>query len=392
MSLFRSAGFAFALVLTTFGCVGGGEDDGSENTSDKLNEGHSWRVLKVQYEVQQTGYWCGPAATRIALSTKVNPPSQGALANELGTTVNGTDYIGQVTSVLNAHLGGGAYATRSLPSDPPTPEQKSQFWRDIVADIDNNAPIVANIVAPPGNHPPGYPNETIYHYLTIIGYNPDTREVFIADPASFRGNQLYWLSFDQLATLVPPKGYAALTNASSGTRCDGGSGTTVGAIDTKYRALGGCASVLGVPVSDEQATPDRRGRYSVFARGSIYWTEATGAWEVHGVIRDRYKEVGWEAGVVGYPVSDEMKTADGVGRFNVFERGSIYWSEATGAHEVYGLIRDKYKEVGWEAGALGYPVSGEYAVPEGRRSDFEHGTITWNTTTNEVKVAIAGTK
>jgi uncharacterized protein with LGFP repeats len=102
--------------------------------------------------------------------------------------------------------------------------------------------------------------------------------------------------------------------------------------------------------------------------------------------------VGWEAGVVGYPVSDEMKTADGVGRFNVFERGSIYWSEATGAHEVYGLIRDKYKEVGWEAGALGYPVSGEYAVPEGRRSDFEHGTITWNTTTNEVKVAIAGTK
>jgi hypothetical protein len=35
------------------------------------------------------------------------------------------------------------------------------------------------------------------------------RTVKIADPANFGGTQLYWLSFDQLATLIPPKGYSA---------------------------------------------------------------------------------------------------------------------------------------------------------------------------------------
>jgi hypothetical protein len=123
---------------------------------------------------------------------------------------------------------------------------------------------------------------------------------------------------------------------ASGTTCPGGSGRTIGAIDAKYRELGGCGSVVGVPLTNEETTPDR------------------------------------------------------IGRYNVFERGSIYWTEATGAHEIYGYIRDKYKEVGWEAGPLGYPVSGEYAVADGRRSDFQHGTITWNTTTNATTVALAG--
>jgi hypothetical protein len=74
---------------------------------------------------------------------------------------------------------------------------------------DNNYPVVANIVAPSNNHPPGYPNETIYHYFAVTGYNPSTRQVYIADSANFGGNQQYWLTFDQLATMIPPKGYAS---------------------------------------------------------------------------------------------------------------------------------------------------------------------------------------
>ena len=172
----------------------------------------------------------------------------------------------------------------------------------------------------------------------------------------------------------------------AGTTCPGGSGVVVGAIDAKYRALGGCGSVLGRPISNEQRTPDQVGRYSVFEKGSIYWTPALGAHEVHGHIRDRWKEIGWEAGILGYPMTDERPTPDGVGRYNVFERGAIYWSEATGAYEVHGRIRDKYKDLGWEAGALGYPISGEYAVEGGRRSDFQHGSITWLSATDELVV------
>jgi hypothetical protein len=172
---------------------------------------------------------------------------------------------------------------------------------------------------------------------------------------------------------------------TAGTSCNG-SPSTQGAIDVKYRELGGCASVLGAPIKNETGTPDGKGRYTVFERGSIYWTQATGAHEVHGVIRDAWKELNWEVGLLGYPITDEMKTPDGKGRYNVFQGGSIYWAQATGAHEVHGRIRDKYKELGWEAGPLGYPTSDETATTGGRRSTFEHGSITWSPQTDTFTV------
>jgi hypothetical protein len=167
------------------------------------------KTLNIDFQYQQTGYWCGPAATRIALSARISPPSQQQLANELPTTTNGTDWIGQVTRVLNNHLGTGWYETKEMPNDPPTQAQRDLLWRDVVLDIDNNYPIVANIVAPASNHPPGYPNYTIYHYFTVIGYDDSDQTVLIADPAGFAPTATYWLTFNQLATLIPPKGYSA---------------------------------------------------------------------------------------------------------------------------------------------------------------------------------------
>lgn len=186
------------------------------------------------------------------------------------------------------------------------------------------------------------------------------------------------------AAINEPGGLGFWTNI--GTSCNG-SPATVGLIDAKYRALGGCGSFLGAPTTPETGTPDGVGRYSVFEHGSIYWTASTGAFEVHGSIRDKWAALGWEAGLLGYPVSDEAPTSDGAGRYNVFVGGSVYWSASTGAHEVHGVIRDKYAEVGWEAGALGYPTSDEYAVTDGRRSDFERGSITWSSQTNTATVA-----
>ncbi|AXB45613.1 lysis protein [Amycolatopsis albispora] len=168
------------------------------------------KSLNIQYQVQETGYWCGPAAARIAMSARTgNLPSQGDLAAQMGTTENGTDHISQIANALNANLGTTWYEVKEMPNDPPTQAQKDLLWQDIVTDIDNGYAVVANIVAPPDNHPPGYPNETIYHYFTVIGYNSDNMTVHIADSANFGGNQIYWLSFDQLASLIPPKGYAA---------------------------------------------------------------------------------------------------------------------------------------------------------------------------------------
>lgn len=180
---------------------------------------------------------------------------------------------------------------------------------------------------------------------------------------------------------------AAADAAPSG-GCVGAKGVTTGPIDLKYKAIGGCSSVVGLATSNELTTPDGKGRYNTFERGIIMWTSALGAWEVHGLIEDRWVALGREASVVGYPITDERIPPDGIGRYGVFERGSIYWSPSTGAHEVLGRIRDKYKDLGWEAGPLGYPTSGEYAVGAGRRSEFEHGTLTWITATDTVSAVI----
>src|SRR5262249_28411227 len=109
-----------------------------------------------------------------------------------------------------------------------------------------------------------------------------------------------------------------------------------------------------------------------------------GAHEVHGDIRAKWSSMGWETSVLGYPTTDETSTPDGIGRYNHFQGGSIYWTPSLGAHEVQGLIHDFWANQGWEQGALGYPTSDEYSVPQGRRSDFQHGTVTYNTSTGQV--------
>ncbi|MGX7826648.1 PQQ-dependent sugar dehydrogenase [Actinokineospora sp. 24-640] len=148
-----------------------------------------------------------------------------------------------------------------------------------------------------------------------------------------------------------------------------------GQIRTRWRAVGAESSVLRYPITSETATADRVGRYNHFQGGSIYWTPGTGAQEVYGSIRARWRDMGWESSVLRYPTTGERGTADGIGRYNHFEGGSIYWTPATGAHEVYGSIRARWRDLGWERSFLRYPTSGEFAVTGGRRGNFEGGYI-----------------
>ena len=150
-----------------------------------------------------------------------------------------------------------------------------------------------------------------------------------------------------------------------------------GPIGARYDALGGAAGFLGDPVTGETRTPDGRGSYVHFRGGSIYSSPATGAHEVHGLIRDEWAAHGWEAGLLGFPLTDETRTPDRAGAYNHFQGGSVYWSPATGAHEVHGAIRATWGAYGWEAGTFGFPVSDEYDVPGGKRTDFQGGSMQW---------------
>jgi len=163
-----------------------------------------------------------------------------------------------------------------------------------------------------------------------------------------------------------------------------------GLIEDKYAALGGVTSpVLGIPVTDEQSTAGGLVRFNHFAKAaSIYWSPSTGAHEVHGNIRLVWTQLGAERSALGLPITDELATTGGGGRYNAFTNGFVIYSPTTATHEVVGEIARRYAALGREASALGYPVSGEYAVPGGRRSDFQHGSITWNGATGALTVVV----
>ena len=157
-----------------------------------------------------------------------------------------------------------------------------------------------------------------------------------------------------------------------------------GSIGDKYLKLGGANGALGAP-SGAEADAAHGGRCQNFQQGTICWHPQIGeAFGVWGLIHAKWGEMG---GVeYGYPITDELPTPDGRGRFNHFRamqhpgrpEASVYWSPQTGAHAIYGAIRDAWAQQGWEAGPLGYPTTDEFQDGKYRRVNFERGHIRWS--------------
>lgn len=166
---------------------------------------------------QDTGYYCGPASAQTIIKAVTGVTvSENTLAKKLGTHTGGTNWVGVFPKVLNEYLAGAGYVSADMPNDPPTQEQKDALWRNIVSSVDAGYGVVANIVAPPSNYPkavspstinPQYGGGTVYHYIAVMGYSTNgQRKVWVADSGFYPYG--YWLSFDQLCSLIPPKGYA----------------------------------------------------------------------------------------------------------------------------------------------------------------------------------------
>ncbi|MGW4849116.1 NucA/NucB deoxyribonuclease domain-containing protein [Nocardia brasiliensis] len=152
-----------------------------------------------------------------------------------------------------------------------------------------------------------------------------------------------------------------------------------GAIRDKYNELGGPNSFLLFPTSNELSNPDGVGKRSTFQNGPIYWSPNGGAHPVVNHFFAAWQRNGWEGGVLGYPTSDEIVNPDNVGRRQYFQGGTIYW-KLNEAYYVAGAIRDKWGETGWEGGSLGYPTSDETKTPDGvgRFNRFDKGVVYWH--------------
>lgn len=132
---------------------------------------------------------------------------------------------------------------------------------------------------------------------------------------------------------------------------------------------------LGAPMSDEFRTPQKNGAGQHFEGGSIYWSPTTGAYEVHGSIKDKWASLGWENSFLGFPVTDETATPDGFGRFNFFQGGAIYFHPNLGTFAVPKMIAEVWKKEGWEIGKLGYPISDEIIKNNNSVQYFEFGAV-----------------
>ncbi|MFC9768439.1 LGFP repeat-containing protein [Rhodococcus jostii] len=136
------------------------------------------------------------------------------------------------------------------------------------------------------------------------------------------------LSVTLLALLL---GFGALVGAPSAIAA--GDGTycghrVLGEIDAKYRSMGDTRSPLGCPTSDELTNPDRYGKQSQFGeRGVIHWSGRTGAHPVWGGIRDYWCAFKCEAGKFKYPTSDETQLPNSRGTIyrQNFQCGTIQW-------------------------------------------------------------------
>jgi uncharacterized protein with LGFP repeats len=156
-------------------------------------------------------------------------------------------------------------------------------------------------------------------------------------------------------------------------------------ISERYASDAALRTALGTPVGSEQVTAGVR--WQTYQNATMYWTPSTGAHVVGGQIWGVYMASGGP-GVLGAPLTDELGTPDGVGRYNHFANNwSIYWTPSTGAQPVFGAIRDLWARTGWETGPLGYPVTGEENAPgSGRMSTFQKGIAYWTAATGAVEV------
>jgi len=139
------------------------------------------------------------------------------------------------------------------------------------------------------------------------------------------------------------------------------------AIRTAWLAGGGLAKV-GPLKSSEVATADKGGSQARFQIGNresiIVWTSKAGARAFGGGFLSLWDKSGGILGM-GYPLGDEVVSADKVGTQIEFERtgrrSTIMWSPATGTRVFGGSFLARWKADGGVYG-LGYPITDEAAV------------------------------
>lgn len=159
---------------------------------------------------------------------------------------------------------------------------------------------------------------------------------------------------------------------------------TSGDLGALWRSAGAAASRFGLPTSNETCTD--RYCFQNFERGVLYSSAATGAKSIFlgadgNTIGGYWNKLGGANSKYGLPRTDESCKAT----FCVqqFERGSIYWTSATGIQPVFTDVDNSTVGGAWAAmggvdSKYGFPVSAELCTTTFCEQRFQRGRILWS--------------
>ncbi|WP_433534785.1 C39 family peptidase [Micromonospora sp. CA-249363] len=171
-------------------------------------KGHGERELGVRYEAQPNFYYCGPAATRNALSVQGKNIDVHAMAKEMGTTEAGTNSINDITPVLNKETGkADAYRSVEISSPDADAKQTDTLRADIVKTVDDGRAVVANIAGTSVDTDGNTHSYEGGHYISVTGYRDNGNVVTIADSAN-PDTAAYQITVEHLADWIATRGYA----------------------------------------------------------------------------------------------------------------------------------------------------------------------------------------
>ena len=159
---------------------------------------------------------------------------------------------------------------------------------------------------------------------------------------------------------------------------------TSGAIGSVWRSSGAAASEFGLPLGAEGCTST----YCVqnFETGDLYWSAGTGVQSIYSgtdnsTIGAYWKKLGGPSSKYGLPTSGESCAASYCAQY--FERGSIYWTAATGIQPVFtngdnSTVGGAWAKLGGINSKYGFPTSAEKCYTNYCEQLFQRGRVLWS--------------
>lgn len=159
---------------------------------------------------------------------------------------------------------------------------------------------------------------------------------------------------------------------------------TSGGIGSVWRSSGAASGRFGLPTGSEACKDNYC--FQTFATGDLYWSAGTGVQSIYSgtdnsTIGAYWKKQGGPNSKYGLPTTGEACAASYCAQY--FERGSIFWTAATGIQPVFtngdsSTVGGVWTKLGGVNSKYGFPTSAEKCYSNYCEQLFQRGRVLWS--------------